>query len=67
MAHKPDSKWGLSIKVRLVIIAMMLIAVNLVFYLHFGSSIVSDTDDFNLSIVTNITSNLEVMMHLSLL
>lgn len=59
MAHKPDSKRSLSIKARLIIIGMMLVFINLVFYFLFGTSIVSDTDDYNLSIVKNITFLLE--------
>lgn len=60
MAHKPDSKRDLSIKARLIIIGITLVAINLVFYFLFGTSIVSDTDDYNLSIVKNVTSNLEI-------
>lgn len=69
MAHKPDSKRDLSIKARLLLIAIALVAINLFFYFLFGTSIVSDTDDYNLSIVKNTTSSLEnliIMMHLSL-
>ena len=69
MAHKPDSKIDLSIKSRLILIGIALVAINLFFYFLFGTSIISDTDDHNLSIVRNILSSLEnlvIMMHLSL-
>ena len=38
MAHKPDTKRNLSIKSKLVIIAVMFVVINLVFYLGFDSS-----------------------------
>ena len=69
MAHKPDSKKDLSIKAKLILIGIALASINLFFYFLFGTSIVSDTDDHNLSIVKNIISsfeNLVIMMHLSL-
>ena len=48
MAHNPNIKRDLSIKVKLIIIAIMLVAINLLFYLYFGSSIVSDVDDHDI-------------------
>jgi hypothetical protein len=38
VAHKPDTKRNLSIKSKLVIIAVMFVVINLVFYLGFDSS-----------------------------
>ena len=38
MAHKPDSKKTLSIKTKLLLIAIMFIVINLVFYFGFDSS-----------------------------
>ena len=38
MAHKPDTKRNLSIKSKLVIIAVMFVVINLVFYFGFDSS-----------------------------
>ena len=69
MAHKPDSKRDLSIKARLFLIGIALIAIYAMFYFLFGTSIF-DADDYNLSIVKDATSssleNLVIMMHLSL-
>ncbi|GKS67021.1 hypothetical protein YTPLAS73_05680 [Nitrosarchaeum sp.] len=38
MAHKPDTQRNLSIKSKLVIIAVMFVVINLIFYLGFDSS-----------------------------
>ncbi|MCH7648832.1 MAG: hypothetical protein QQN58_05900 [Nitrosopumilus sp.] len=52
MAHRPDSNRKLSIKTRLIFIAIMFVIINLVFYFGFDSSDKSESlieiDDKNL-------------------
>ena len=38
MAHRGDSKKGLSMKTRLIMIAIMFVIINLIFYFGFDSS-----------------------------
>ena len=38
MAHKPDSERTMSIKAKLLLIAIMFVAINLIFYFVFDSS-----------------------------
>jgi len=52
MAHRPDSNRKLSMKTRLIFIAIMFVIINLVFYFGFDSSDESESlieiDDRNL-------------------
>jgi hypothetical protein len=52
MAHRPDSNKKLSMKTRLIFIAIMFVIINLVFYFGFDSSDESESsieiDDKNL-------------------
>jgi len=52
MAHRPDSNKKLSMKTRLIFIAIMFVIINLVFYFGFDSSDESESsieiDDRNL-------------------
>ena len=52
MAHRPDSNRKLSMKTRLIFIAIMFVIINLVFYFGFDSSDKSESlieiDDKNL-------------------
>ncbi len=52
MAHRPDSSKKLSMKTRLIFIAIMFVIINLVFYFGFDSSDESESsieiDDKNL-------------------
>ncbi len=52
MAHRPDSNKKLSMKTRLIFIAIMFVIINLVFYFGFDSSDKSESlieiDDKNL-------------------
>jgi len=52
MAHRPDSNRKLSMKTRLIFIAIMFVIINLVFYFGFDSSDESESlieiDDKNL-------------------
>ena len=38
MAHRADSKKGISMKTRLILIAIMFVIINLIFYFGFDSS-----------------------------
>lgn len=38
MPHKPDTKTNLSIKSKLILIALMFVVINLIFYVAFDSS-----------------------------
>ncbi len=38
MSHKPDSRRKLSVKTRLILIALMFVVINLIFYFGFDSS-----------------------------
>jgi len=38
MPHKPDTKTNLSIKSKLILIALMFVVINLIFYVGFDSS-----------------------------
>ena len=45
MAHRGDSKKGLSMKTRLIMIAIMFVIINLIFYFGFDSSDESGQND----------------------
>jgi len=51
MSHKPDSRKRLSVKTRLILIAILFVVINLIFYFGFDSSDESenaiDVDDEN--------------------
>ena len=38
MAHKPDSRRGLPVKTKLLLIVIMFVVINLIFYFGFDSS-----------------------------
>ena len=45
MAHRGDSKKGLSMKTRLIMIAIMFVIINVIFYFGFDSSDESGQND----------------------
>ena len=51
MAHRPDSQRRLSVKSKLILITIMFVAINLIFYYGFDSSDESENsieiDDYN--------------------
>ncbi len=62
MAHRPDSQRKLSVKSKLILITIMFVAINLIFYYGFDSSDESENsieiDDYNqLDVKKNFAHN----------
>jgi len=69
MSHKPDSRRKLSVKTRLILIALMFVVINLIFYFGLDSSDESENsievdDENQLNIEQN--SELEQEMTISI-
>ena len=60
MAHRADSKKGISMKTRLILIAIMFIIINLIFYFGFDSS---DESGENKELDIDIMFNDEIQSH----
>ncbi len=68
MSHKPDSRRKLSVKTRLIFIAIMFVVINLIFYFGFDSSDESENsievDDKN---SLNIEKNADLEQEMAIL
>ena len=68
MSHKPDSRRKLSVKTRLIFIAIMFVVINLIFYFEFDSSDESENsievDDKN---SLNIEKNADLEQEMAIL
>ena len=60
MAHRADSKKGISMKTRLILIAIMFVIINLIFYFGFDSS---DESGENKELDIDIMFNDEIQSH----
>ena len=61
MAHKPDSNKKLSMKTRLIFIAIMFVIINLVFYFGFDSSDESESSiEIDVKNLLNFEKNSEM-------
>ena len=60
MAHRANSKKGLSMKTRLIMIAIMFVIINLIFYFGFDSS---DESGENKELDVSIMFNGEIQSH----
>ena len=69
MAHRPDSQRGLPVKTKLLLIAIMFVVINLIFYFGFDSSDESESliefDDQN-QLMIDENSKLEQEMKISI-
>ncbi len=60
MAHRADSKKGISMKTRLILIAIMFVIINLIFYFGFDSS---DESGENKELEIDIMFSDEIQSH----